>query len=95
MLCRGRSFRIRIYESIAVSSCGDDAIASFTAKNKTFWLEKSNIICTKNCKFINGCKANKNTHKTAKSFLTSNIYGTDINAIDLRITHLALMPISA
>ena len=70
MLCRGRSFRIRIHESIAAPPYGDDAIASFMAKNKTFWLEKQQI---SNFKFINGCKANKDLHKTAKIFLTSNI----------------------
>ena len=44
----------------------------------------------KNFKFINGCKANKDTHKTAKIFLTSNIYGTYIIAINPRNTPMAL-----
>ena len=39
-LCRGHPFRIRIHESIAAPPCGDDSIVSFTAKNKTFLLEK-------------------------------------------------------
>ena len=30
-------------------------------------------IYVKNFKFINGCMANKDTHKSAKIFLTSNI----------------------
>ena len=38
----------------------------------------------KNFKFINGCKANKDTHKTANIFLTSKNYGAHIIAIHLR-----------
>ena len=47
------------------SPCGDDAIASFMAKNITFLLEKQQQIYVKNFKFITGCKANSDTHKTA------------------------------
>ena len=36
----------------------------------------------KNFKFINGCKASKDTHKAAKIFLTSNMYGAYIIAIE-------------
>ena len=45
---------------------------------------KTANILQKNVKFINGCKANNDTHKTAKVFLTSNICGPYIIAIDLR-----------
>ena len=65
------------------------------AKNKTFILEKTAKINEKNFKFINGCKANKDTHKTAKLFLTSNIYGTYIIAIHLRNSPGPYMRISA
>ena len=34
--------------------------------------------------FINGCKAYNDTRKTADMFLTSNIYGACMIAIDLR-----------
>ena len=44
----------------------------------------------KNVKFINGCKANNNTYKTAKISLTSNIDGAYIIAIDLRNSPMAL-----
>ena len=39
---------------------------------------------------MNGCKANNDTHKTAKIFLTSNIYGAYVIAIDLRNSPKAL-----
>ena len=48
------------------------------------------IYVKKNFKFIYGCKANKDTHKTAKIFLTANIYGTYIIAIHLRNSPMAL-----
>ena len=50
------------------------------------------MIYVKNFKFINGCEANKDTHKTAKIFLTSNIYGTYIIAV-LCVSLLALQPL--
>ena len=40
-------------------------------------------LCKKNFKFINGCKANNDAHKTAEILLISNIYGAYIIAIDL------------
>ena len=39
---------------------------------------------------MSGCKANNDTHKTAKIFLASNIYGAYIIAIDLRNSPMAL-----
>ena len=48
------------------------------------------IIYVKNFKFINGCKANNDTHTTARIFLTSNIYGAYIIAIDQRNSPMAL-----
>ena len=48
------------------------------------------MIYVKNFKFINGCTANNDTHKTAKIFLTSNILGAYSIAIDLRNSLMAL-----
>ena len=47
-------------------------------------------IYVKNFNFVNGCKANNETYKTAKILLTSNIHGAFIIAIDLRNSLLAL-----
>ena len=44
----------------------------------------------KSFKFINGCKANNDTHKTANIFLTSNLYGAYIIAIDLSNSPMAV-----
>jgi len=35
--------------------------------------------------FINGCKANNDTYKTAKIFLTARGHKVDIHNIDIRI----------
>ena len=48
------------------------------------------IYVKRNFKFISSCKANNDTHKTAKILLTSNIYGAYSIAIDLRNSPMAL-----
>ena len=54
------------------------------------WLLLNTNLCKKTSKFINGCKANNDTHKTAKIVLTFNIYGAYMIAIDLRNSPMAL-----